>query len=263
MGAMGAAKLLARDAINYAAVRLGRRHSETRLAGDSRAYWNGEADDTWRNNSHWPDGSAFTAQSWAAIGIEHRELFDRLARTTPGYPRSFERVVEWGCGGGTNVVAFAGLAGKELVGVDIDQRTLDVCQRQVETATDTPFRPVLADVDQPNDAAAEVGECDLYLSFYVLELVPSPAYGLKLMDLAYAMLSPGGLAFVQIKYDTGSWRTRSKLRGYRESTAAGMTTYRIDEFWTAMTEIGFTPEAVYVVPETPYDERYAYFLLRK
>ena len=60
-----------------------------------------------------------------------------------------------------------------------------------------------------------------------------------------------------------SWRTRSRRRNYRSSTSASMTTYRIDEFWTAATECGLRPELITLVPKNALDERYAYFLLTK
>jgi len=99
------------------------------------------------------------------------------------------------------------------------------------------------------------------LCLYVLELIPTQAYGLRLMRIAYDLLAPGAQAFVQIKYATGSWRTRPRQRNYRSSVAG--VTYRIDEFWTAMAGIGFRPEAVALVPKNELDERYAYFLLSK
>lgn len=42
-----------------------------------------------------------------------------------------------------------------------------------------------------------------------------------------------------------------------------MTTFPIDEFWTQMTALGLTPEAVHLVPQNNLDHRYAYYLLRK
>lgn len=253
-------KAYVRDAVNAAAVRLGRRHSEEQLGQDALTYWATGEGDTWRNDSHFRDGSVFSDVDWAKVGRDHWELLTELDgdRHT-----GFGRIVEWGCGGGANAVTFAREATEEFIGVDIVQATVDECERQVRAVTSVPFRGVLADAENPETTAQTLGQCDLWTSFYVLELVPSPEYGLRLMRIAYDMLTPGGLAFVQIKYDTGSWRTRSRLRGYRQSTAASFTTYRIDEFWTAMSAIGFTPEAVYLVPENDLDSRYAYYLLRK
>jgi hypothetical protein len=83
-----------------------------------------------------------------------------------------------------------------------------------------------------------------------------------LLRIARQALTNDGIAFIQIKYDTGSWRTRTRRRSYR-SGLADMTTYRIDSFWSLAQECGLQPEAIYLVPKNELDERYAYFLLSK
>ncbi|HVQ17708.1 MAG TPA: class I SAM-dependent methyltransferase, partial [Actinomycetes bacterium] len=177
--------------------------------------------------------------------------------------RPIHRIVEWGVGGGSNAVAFAPLA-KEFVGLDLKQEIVDEAGRQVGKHSKTRYTPVVIPVKfDPLSVDKAVGLMDLFLSVYVLELVPSPKYGLDVMWTAFRLLNPGGLAFVQIKYDTGSWKTRSRGRRYRSSVTASMTTYRIDQFWQYMTEIGFEHQGLWLVPENELDERYAYFLLRK
>jgi hypothetical protein len=53
----------------------------------------------------------------------------------------------------------------------------------------------------------------------------------------------------------------TRRRDYRRAVAG--CTYRIEEFKTAMTGVGFCPEAVVLVPRNDLDERCAYFLLSK
>jgi hypothetical protein len=234
------------------------------LASDAQAYWRQtQKDDGWRNNSHWRNGSAFPGDdAWLAVGREHLALYEKFCRAVQ-YDRPLGRVVEWGSGGGANAVHFAPRS-QEYIGVDVAPDSLAECERQVRTVCDTPFTPVLADVADP-DAAAQVipRPCDLFLCLYVLELVPTPEYGRRLLRIARDLLADDGLALVQIKYSTNSWRTRSRRRRYRSSTAASMTTYRIEEFWTTATSCGLRPELVTLVPKNDLDERYAYFLLTK
>lgn len=68
-------------------------------------------------------------------------------------------------------------------------------------------------------------------------------------------MADDGMALVQIMYRTASWRTRPRRRRYRSSTAASMTTYWTEEFWTAATSCGLRPELVTLVPENDLDER--------
>ncbi|UOX88373.1 class I SAM-dependent methyltransferase [Amycolatopsis sp. FBCC-B4732] len=89
-----------------------------------------------------------------------------------GFTRPWKRVLEWGCGGGANVVHFAPRT-EEFVGVDISVETLQECEKQVAAVCGTPFRPIAIDVAQPETAVAQVeGWCDMFLSFYVFELIP-------------------------------------------------------------------------------------------
>jgi hypothetical protein len=122
---------------------------------------------------------------------------------------------------------------------------------------------VLIDVDNPEAAAAQITQpCDVFLSFYVFELIPTPEYGARILCTAAELLAPGGIALIQVKYRTASWRTLSRGRDY-VSGLANMTTYRIEEFWTLAHECGLQPETVSLEPKNPLDERYAYFLLTK
>jgi SAM-dependent methyltransferase len=250
-----------RDTGTLLLTRVGPAQSSARLERDAAAYWGGRKDDRWQNNSHWRGGSQFGVPGlWEALGREHLELYQRLRRASTVEPAPIARTVEWGCGGGTNAVAFAPLS-REFVGVDVSTASTEECAKQVAAACpDVLFTGVLANVGDPEAAAAKIPRpVSLFLCLYVLELVPDKAYGLRLMGLAYQMLEPGGQAFVQVKYSTRSWRTWSRRRAYPSAIAD--TTYCIDEFWTAMEAIGFRPESVFLVPRNDLDERYAYYLL--
>jgi SAM-dependent methyltransferase len=238
----------------------GVRQSESRISADAQDYWQHPADATWHGNSHWRDAPVFGGNDlWHKIGEEHLELFDAGARMC-GFDRPWNRVLEWGCGGGANAVHFAPRAA-EFIGVDIAAETLGECREQVAAVCDTLFRPIPIDVADPEAAVARIeGWCDVFLSFYVFELVPTPEYGERLLRIAHEVLAPGGLALIQIKYSDGRWRTRSRRRAYRRGLAE-MTTYPIDEFWQIAQRCGFTPKAVHLVPRNALDERYAYFFL--
>lgn len=240
----------------------GVRDSPRKLAGDAQQYWATPSSGRWRSDSHWRESDVFADNDmWHVVGRTHLELFDRLARVVE-HKEQLGVIVEWGCGGGANAVSFAP-RGSSFIGVDISQDSLDECARQVAAVTSTPFRSVLVDVAEPEAALPRLGEpCDLFLCVYVFELIPSPEYGLRLLQIAYRSLAPGGLAFIQVKYDTGAYQTRSRRRSYRTGIA-DMTTYRIDRFWALATESGFRPEVVHLVPKNELDERYAYFLLSK
>jgi SAM-dependent methyltransferase len=197
---------------------------------------------------------------WDEIGASSLALAERLALIT-GEPLPSSRTVEWGSGGGANAVRFAARC-EEFVAVDISQASLDECERQVARVTSTPVRKVLIDVATPETAMAEIapGSCDLFLCLYVMELVPSQSYGLRLLDIAARLLAPAGVALVQTKYSTTTTSSRSRRRAYRRDLA-NMTTFAIDEFWIEAGNRGLRPLSIALVPRDNLDERYAYYLL--
>ncbi len=259
------AKKLARAAEGFAQralATLGVKHAESKISADAQGYWQQPAGAKWEADSHWQDAPVFQDNDlWARIGTGHLALFEAGALMA-GFTRPWNRVLEWGCGGGANAVHFAPRT-QEFIGVDISAETLRECGKQVAGACDTPFRPITIDVAEPEAAIAQVeGGCDVFLSFYVFELIPSPEYGERLLRIASEVLAPGGLALIQIKYDAGRWWTKPRRRAYRTGLAE-MTTYPIDVFWQLAARCGLTPQAIHLVPKNELDERYAYFFLRK
>ena len=237
--------------------RSGPGQSSAAIQSDAQAYWRDDGQPSWQSNSHWRDG---VQENWDQIGASSLALAEQLARIT-GEPLPSRRTVEWGSGGGANAVRFAPRC-DEFVAVDVSQASLDECERQAALVTSTPIRKVLVDVAAPETALAEIGpaSCDLFLCLYVLELVPSQSYGLRLLDIAAQLLAPAGVALIQTKYSTTTTTSRSRRRAYRRDLA-NMTTYPIDEFWIEAGNRGLRPLAVTLVPRDQLDERYAYYLL--
>jgi SAM-dependent methyltransferase len=238
--------------------------SENKLIGDSQDYWNNLTNQYYKQHSHWRgDGRFADDYDWLALGQEHLRLYQEFVRALD-LKHSPRRILEWGCGGGLNAVLFGNQA-DAYYGVDISLASLQECSRQMIGAEAHNFVPVLIDASDPEAALAQIkGGCDLFLSTYVFELLPTPGYGIRVLKIAYELLAPGGIAFIQIKYSENSWRTRSRRWGYSRNLAWN-TTYRIEEFWLATAKCGFIPKMVTLVPKQPLvsDRNYAYFLLLK
>ena len=263
IGAARQAAVLSRELAHRVLGTVGLAQSDDRIVADAQAYWESPSSShRWRSDSHWRGSSVFDGTDlWDRVGAHHLELFDRMSRLV-GPERPLGTVLEWGCGGGANAVAFAPRCAA-FVGVDISRDSIDECAAQMAASTDTPFQGVVVDVSEPEAALTHLtGPCDLFLCVYVFELITSQEYGARLLRIAHSALIPGGLAFVQIKYGTGSFWTRSRRRSYR-TALADMTTYRIDEFWQLAESCGFRPEGVHLMPHTDLDHNYAYFLLSK
>jgi len=241
--------------------------SEQKLAGDAQAFWSRPID---RNNALWwhaRDSTIFSEaeQNWLAMGKRHTRLFADFARAA-GIERPVDRIVDWGCGGGANAVAFAGEC-RTLWGVDVSAEALTECGRQLAAHDGRcDFHPVSITVPNPEGALELIpnNSIDLFVCFYVFEVLPSPEYGARVLRIAHKLLRPGGVGFIQIKYQTDSWKTRARRWGYTRS-AANMTSYRVESFWELAEACGFEPKTITLVPKPPEvpDVRYAYFMLQK
>jgi Methyltransferase domain len=242
----------------------GLNETETKLIGDSQAYWNDQADSSLRQNSHWRGVGIFADDTrWLALGREHLKFYEEFARVVDlKYP--LKRIVEWGCGGGMNAVHFGSLA-DEFCGVDISPSSLAECGKQMNTVGLHNFTPILVDAAAPESALSCLGgPCDVFISTYVFELLPTPGYGIRILRIANEMLAAGGIAMIQIKYSEGDATTRSRAWAYAKNLAWNAT-YRIEDFWQAAQQCGLTPRMVTLQPRQPLvnDRNYAYFLLQK
>ncbi|MDD7941043.1 class I SAM-dependent methyltransferase [Actinomycetospora lutea] len=241
---------------------VGLQHSERRLIGEAAGYWADEGAPTWRDDSHWRGASVIDDEMFDKIGSAHASLYDQLAAMV-GSGTDLGRVLEWGVGGGANAVQFAPRA-DSFIAVDVNAASTAEAARHVRSVCSTPVTEIVVDLADPESALQRVPSesLDLFVCLYVLELVPSPEYGMRLMRIASAMLRPGGLAFVQIKYDNGSLSTRAFRRNYRRNSS-NMTTYSLDGFWGDVADLGLDPVGMVLVPENDLDRRYAYLLVQK
>jgi SAM-dependent methyltransferase len=238
--------------------------SEEKIINDSEKYWNNESKKELKQYSHWRGQGVFIDDSrWVSIGLQHLEMYKEFA-CLENFNKSLERVIEWGCGGGANAIYFAKIA-RDYYGVDISNDSLDECKKQLSKEGLENFQPILIEASKPESVCELISEtCDLFLSTYVFELIPSQEYGIKLLKIAYQLLKNNGMALIQIKYSTEAPHTQSKKRDYNKNMTS-MTTYSIEQFWTLAEECGFKPQAIKLVPKQPLvdDERYAYFFLLK
>ena len=244
--------------------RFGLDESEHQLVSDAQRFWSDAAAQSFRENSHWRGQGVFADDElWLGLGRRHFRLYREFAAAV-GLSPPLRRIVEWGCGGGMNAVHFAAEC-EDYVGVDISAESLAECAHQTAAAGFRNFRPALIDSSCPEAAVPLVaGECDLFLSTYVFELLPTPEYGLRILSIACRLLSERGLALIQIKYPGTRRRHSSRRWGYARNLN-WHATYEIEEFWLKSQELGFVPRMLALVPTDPQinDRNYAYFLLTK
>lgn len=233
--------------------------SKDALAHEAQAYWSeSEHNSEIRDLSHWRGvGRWSSEEEWELIGERHFALFEQLCHMTET-PRPIGSMLEWGPGGGANLVRF----GKEvsrLYGVDISEPNLEECRNQLSEAGHDSFTPILIDANEPDACRERIdGSLDLFLCTAVYQHFPGQEYGRRITNLAGELLRDGGLAIIQTRYNDGHPELESKTRDYRKNVIK-FTSYRIDEFWQLTRDAGFEPVAVVLDPEPCY----AFYLLQK
>jgi methyltransferase family protein len=240
------------------------RQSDALLVRESQLYWQDQSNESLESFSHWRGKGPFIKDElWLGLGKFHLELFEKAASWS-GMRLPVERIVEWGSGGGMNAVHFASHA-RQFYGVDISSDSLMECAKQVAPVEAGVFIPILIEAAHPEVVCSQISRpIDLFLCTYVFELIPSPEYGLKIMQIAHGLLRSGGIALVQLRYHTGLFHELSKRRNYAKNMVH-MTSYALDEFWTACQGIGFTPLFIKLLPKQPElnESRYAYYAMVK
>lgn len=222
---------------------------------EAASYWADSTRSDWKLNSHWRDAKAKGwAQTWQEIGVPHLQMYQRFQRALQLRPP--ERIMEWGVGGGANAIHFAPLA-REFLAVDISRESLVESVRQIGDVCPVPVATTLVSLDNQGGPVAHLARTvDLFLCFYVLELVPSEGHAREIVRIAFEMLRQGGGAIIQTKY------ARSAPRGRDVSYTSNLANnyvVGIVQFWELLHDAGFSVHHVELTPRTALDRNYAYF----
>jgi 2-polyprenyl-3-methyl-5-hydroxy-6-metoxy-1,4-benzoquinol methylase len=177
--------------------------------------------------------------------VGEREYFDEVeARkyfVEPHIPRFAEfprwrgkRVLEVGCGIGTDTINFA-RAGAQVTAVDLSDRSLEIARRRAEVYGLPSIRFVQANVEELGTVLPERGY-DLVYSFGVIHHTPHPDVALGQL---VACLKPGGTLKIMVyhrhawkvfavvlRYGRGAfWKTEEIVARYSEAQEGCPVTY--------------------------------------
>jgi hypothetical protein len=213
---------------------------------DVIAVWDGHPDEDYRRDmSHWRGHGRWAEEKWASIGAGTAESIRWAARTLGRkVPRG--PLLEWGPGGGANLVACAGMS-QRLYGADISMKNLAECARVLAELDPRPeFQPILVG-DDPMAVAHAISEpIELFVSTAVFQHFPTREYGGEVLRAVAEVAAPGALGCVQIRYDDGTPKYSQKQEDYFAKHVT-FTSYQLDEFWDLLTGAGLKPLAISAV----------------
>ena len=207
---------------------------------DVVAVWEGHPDEDYRRDmSHWRGQGRWAEDKWAAIGAATVRALLRTAQTL-GRDVPTGPLLEWGPGGGSNLVACAGIS-QRLYGADISAKNLSECARVLaELHPAAEFRPIVVG-DDPSTVADAISEpIELFVSTAVFQHFPTREYGGEVLRVVAGLLAPGALGCVQIRYDDGTPKYLQKQDDYFARHVT-FTSYQLDEFWDLIKSVGLRP----------------------
>lgn len=223
--------------------------------------WSRSAEDErLRGHSHWRGAGAFADERrWLAIGERTRGYVDELLREVRGGSTSHWEleVLEWGPGGGSNLVALAPIA-SGFVGVDVSAPNLEECGRQASAIGFDGFRPIHIGDAPPTVVAATVdAPVDVVISTSVFQHFPSVAYGEQVLGVLRDLSHAGTVGVIQVRYERRP-DLRPSTGRYRDDYLHG-SVHPLADFWWSLAGSGFTPLRIV---DLEYDSRAASFLFR-
>jgi hypothetical protein len=205
--------------------------------------WESHDDEQYRQDqSHWRGVGRWDEEKWSALG---QTLVHRMEELHHAAHRDWDSaeppvLLEWGPGGGANLYALADRVGA-MYGIDISAKNLEETARVLGEKPHTAFTPILLDGDPSTAVPAIDRPIDLFLSTAVFQHFPSQEYGVEVLRVVRQVMAPGGLGYIQIRYDDGKERYRPKTIGeYRERHITA-TSYSLSGFWDLLTDAGFNP----------------------
>ncbi len=207
---------------------------------DVIAVWDGHPDEDYRRDmSHWRGQGRWAEEKWAAIGADTVKSIRRAARTV-GRDVPAGPVLEWGPGGGSNLLACASIS-RRLYGADISSKNLAECARVLAELDPAPeFRPILVG-DDPAAVAQAIDEpIEVFVSTAVFQHFPTREYGGEVLRTVAGVVAPGALGCVQIRYDDGTPKYLPKQGDYFAKHVT-FTSYQLDEFWDLLKSVGLAP----------------------
>ena len=205
--------------------------------------WESHDDEQYRQDqSHWRGVGRWNEQKWAELGHAVVQRMEELHHAAGREWNAADAPVllEWGPGGGANLHAMADRVGP-IYGVDISAKNLEETARVLAERPGSSFVPVLLDGEPGAVIDAIDRPVDLFLSTAVFQHFPSREYGAEVLRVVRRVMSPGGLGYVQIRFDDGKERYRPKsLAEYRERHITA-TSYSLSDFWALLVDSGFKP----------------------
>ena len=208
--------------------------------------WENYGDESYRRDqSHWRDSSSrWEADRWENVG---RKTLSEIQKVYSFLGRDFhaECALEWGPGGGTNLLAIRSRV-NQVYGVDISQKNLEESKRVLTEVSFADFSPIRLQGDPVTVKHLFETSPDLIFSKAVFQHFPSKHYTAHVLAVLREICAVNAVGYIQFRYDDGRKKYRPKDSDYA-SNHITMTSFPIAEFWGLLAHVGFNPQYVTIL----------------
>lgn len=201
------------------------------------------------DNSHWMGSKRFNENVWRNIGAKHLDYIKTYLqfkdKLRDKFSRKKIRLLEWGPGGGSNLVAFSPYC-EAIAAVDISEQNLQETKTQLSSVNFRNFESVFLN-DYPNNLEFSTDtQFDVFLCTAVFQHFPSKQYGVDVLKKVKEYLAPGAICYIQIRFDDGSEKFLPRaLDGYQDpKNHIYANSYWIHEFSDILTNLGFSVDMI-------------------
>jgi hypothetical protein len=237
------------------------------LERDAAKYWKlSSYDSRVQDYSHWCGSARWDEAKWLEYGegnirfalgkINAIEGADFLEKAATG------EALEWGCGGGSNVVALSRRF-LRVCGLEIAAPTLEECSDQAKRRGIVNFRGILIESGLPESVLKliESESLDFVFSIAVFQHFPSKDYTARVLRVMNAILKSCALAWIQVREFDGSLKLRQKETDYAANMIY-MSSFTCEEFSAMIKACGFSL-LWHGKDESVEDDDHVFYLIRK
>ena len=107
-------------------------------------------------------------------------------------------IVDWGPGGGANMLAFAKNIRGNYYGVDISEKNLEECNTIAVNANIKNFYGILINIANPEKVYKKIEKCHLFICTAVFPHLPHKDYAERITKIARDLLIKDGIAIFHV-----------------------------------------------------------------
>lgn len=241
---------------------------EKKLEKDAFTFWNkfkNHDSQKEKSLSHHLGVRNWEKKKFIQYGLKHYEMFEKALVFSNWGKKSTKakdlgklsiNIVDWGPGGGANMLTFANKIKGRYFGVDIVEKNLEECQKLAGSFKINNFRGVLINISRPEEVYKTIKQCGLFICTAVFPHLPHKKYAERITKIASKLLIKGGIGIIHVLLKD---KKKFFYFGKYSATVQSNTVFTYEEYIQILKK--YDLELLYVTRDDV--ETYSYFHVYK